>query len=293
MRSLLPDFVSSKIFEGKVIISPPIDLAKAKKFAHRDAGKMVGWPKDEPVEIVSKNLRCVYLAHWIVSGEASGQWSALVGKEYKRSISGLANGYVKGKVIENYAKYDKDEESFYLLGQREFQAQKMPFDSNSRKVEVIKPATHTYDAGRKIAEKAIESDASSDGYDVARKATPEGSVDKYRLGYLSYRNVDFTTWLYPVYIGTYTYKDREYCVKIDGITGHTTIDKPATLINNLLGFGGEIIILGLFVAGIAGLVTDNSELCWGSLAVFLVIMGIGLAAEKYQEIAKSGKRRPY
>lgn len=292
MTPVLPKFVSSKIFEGKVTISEPIALLKAKKFAQNDAKSMVGWPKDLSKEVVSHNLRCIYLAHWVVSGEGSGQWSALAGGQSKRSVSGVARDAISGKVIENYAKSYEDEEKFPLLGKRDFKARETLVDPNKhQEVDVIKPVGSTFEAGRKIAESAVESAVWSDGYDVAKKADSEGSVDKYRLGYLSYSNISFRTWLYPVYVGTYSYKDREYGVKVDGITGQTTIDKPASLVNNLLEGGSVLLLIIVFIVGIAGLFNGESEICFGALGVLAVFGVIAFAIEKFQEWDKSFKRK--
>lgn len=289
MTTLL-EFVPSSIFQGKVTFSEPIiDLAKAKQLAQGDAEKIFGWPKDLSPEVVSQNLKCVYLAHWVVSGEGSGQWSALVGNQSKRSGSGVASGSVSNKVIENYAKRYKSEEKFHLLGKRDFKIQETPV--NSSNLHVIKPNGFTLDDGRKVVESAVESEVSSDGYGTANKMAGEGSVDNYRLGYVSFRNISFRTWLYPVYVGTYIYKDKEYDVKIDGITGHTTIDKPATFLANLLDNGFAFLYLAIFLVGLVALFTGNLQICLGAFVVLLLILGIMFAGEKIQEIAKSGRRQ--
>lgn len=239
MASVLPEFVPSSVFQGKVTFSEPrIDLAKAKQLAQSDAKEIFGWPKDLSPEVVSQNLKCVYLAHWVISGEGSGQWSALVG-ESKRSGSGVATASVSGRVIENYAERYKDEKKFNLLGKRDFKAPELLV--NSSNLQVIKPRGFTSEDGRRVAESEIESDVSSDGYNAANKMAGQGSVDNYRLGYPSFRNVSYRTFLYPVYIGTYTRKDKEYCVKVDGITGHTTIDKPDTVVGGIFSGGFAII----------------------------------------------------
>ena len=72
--SSLPQFISPSIFQSEVTISKPrIDLERAAQLIQNDATKTFGWPKDLPVETITQNLRCVYLAQWIATGQGSGQ----------------------------------------------------------------------------------------------------------------------------------------------------------------------------------------------------------------------------
>ena len=289
--SSLPQFISPSIFQSEVTISKPrIDLERAAQLIQNDATKTFGWPKDLPVETITQNLRCVYLAHWIVTGQGSGQWSALVG-EHKRSASGVATGSVQGRVVENYAKLYKNEEEFHLLGKRDYTAEESPLDnSTANSIQVIKPESFTLEGGRKAAEDAIESAIWLDGYEVAEKTTSDRSVKNFRLGYLSFRNVKFRTWLYPVYMGTYEYKNKERVVKMDGITGHTTIDKSASWFVQASDWGFILLPFGAFGAMIYGLFAGETALCIGSFIFLLILLAISQISLKIQEYTKSGRR---
>lgn len=276
--------IPANSFQGKTTISEP--KADYKKFLQSWVQSQdKHWPQDLlTADFLSKNIKCNYAAHWIVSASASGSWSASIGVDQKRigicdnckgkggwydmykewhncptcgtsgrventvtlwnSQSGVANGSVNSKVIENVAK-----DINIRCGKRDFKAEEamlpIPVPSD---IKVFQPNSVDETAGKKIVEDLARNSLNRDADSCASRM---GRVRDLRIGYVNIEKVSVRHWLYPIFVGTYEFEGKSHLIQVDGITGKVFVETPPSISsarwNETLKFIG--ILLGIIIAG--------------------------------------------
>lgn len=247
------------------------------------------WPEELTSDILTQYARLVFAPHWILDGRASGSWSANIGQDrtvYKTcshcqgrgewqgsnlegkprmfncascngtgqtsdtvtdwgSQSGVATGHINGKVLENVAN-----DTPIRCGKREFSAEESwltePFPDD---ILIFEPEAVGNETGLELAEKQLRKVVHDDGYDTASSL---GQVRNFKLGYVNIESKEARTWLYPIYVSSYKYGEKEYLIEMDGITGKLHIEIPGTVRakrrNRRIAYGtATILALAIFI----------------------------------------------
>ena len=256
--------VPSNTLEGKITFSKPrVDFKQILHTWINNQDKH--WQQSKlTVDVLSSNMDCYYLAHWILEGRASGNWSASIGTSQQKistcknchgkggwydmwqewhkcptcatsgkivenfthwnSQSGIANGEINGKVVENLA--DSIE---IQCGKRDFKVEEILFSSTQlRDVIVLRPKSVDENSGKILIENILHGNLK---LDASRSASKLGSVKDLKIGFVNFENINVRHWLYPIFIGTYDYEGKSHLIQIDGITGKLHIEIPESIRN--------------------------------------------------------------
>lgn len=296
MSTQTPHFVTANSLSGKLALSyPGINLDTVKKNIADWLSKQDRfWPEELTNEALSQNLQLAHVAHWVLLGEANSQWSASIGTDHTKiticstcsgrgraatvfnmmednakcttcdgggrvekteriwtNQSGFASVTLEGNVFENVA-----DDTPIRCGKREFSAEsEILGESIPQDILVLVPENTDNNTGIAKAteqlEKRLEMDADS-------QASALGYVRNLRLANKRISNVEAYTWLYPMYIGTYSFKEQPYLIEIDAITSEMFIEVPLSIkakrtlkwiaiLAVILGVGYGIVMLGVYL----------------------------------------------
>lgn len=258
------------------------------------------WPEELTSDILTQYALLAFAPHWILDGRASGSWSANIGQDrtvYKtcshcqgrgewqgsdlegkprmfncascngtgqtsdtvtdwHSQSGVATGHINGKVLENVAN-----DTPIRCGKREFSAEESwltePFPDD---ILIFEPEAVGNETGLELAEKQLRKVVHDDGYDTASGL---GQVRNFKLGYVNIESKEARTWLYPIYVSSYKYGEKEYLIEMDGITGKLHIEIPGTVrAKRILKWSAiiaAIVIIGLIFYGISNIILPSTN----------------------------------
>ena len=283
-------------FDGKVSITHPITNSQVRSLVDRWVkGQDDFWPPEITTEFLIKNLRCVYVANWILDATASGNWSASIGTErFQYEICGSCKGkrgiYLKdvwnepyfsdcntckgkGQVKKSYIEWSSQSgvvnaslESKVIenisdkislrCGKRNSKANETPLPQPSpQDIFVLQPNQTDANSGYKKAEILVHELIKRNARSSASKF---GKVRDLQIAYVNIENVESRTWLYPIYIGSYDYEEATNVIQIDGITQKLFVEVPQSVKNKRI----------MRVAKIVGVIAAIA------LALFLIVLGI-------------------
>lgn len=256
--------ISSDKLEGEITFSKPsID---SKKILSEWINKQDRhWQQSQlTVDVLSRNITCYYLAHWILEGSTSGNWSASIGTSQQKistcnnchgkggwydmwqewhkcptcatrgkvvenftnwnSQLGIANSEIKGKVVENLA-----DNIDIQCGKRDFKVDEILLSSaHAGEIMILQPDVINEHSGKMLAENTLREKLKLDARQSASKL---GSIKDLRIGNINFEKISARHWLYPIFIGTYNFEGKSHLIQIDGVTGKLYIVIPESIRN--------------------------------------------------------------
>ena len=262
---------------GPVTISQAnISLEQAKRLIDDWVAKQDKfWPQELTGEVLSRDVRVFHAAHWILSGAASGNWSASIGVDREDRITCpkcVGRGTYKGKnvfdewtdftcyqcggkgynprtitdwhsqsgvargVVDQRIIENVAADTEIRCGKRDRSASEYQL-SQRDDVLVFTPERIDHETGLTLARNAT---LSALEYDANSAASGLGRVRDLRLGYVNYERLEARTWLYPIYASKYEYEGSSHLVEIDGITGKTHVQVPQSVRSQRTIYGLKI-----------------------------------------------------
>lgn len=251
---------------GPVTISKPkVSIDEVKRLINEWIAKQDQfWPPELTGEVLTKNLRVIHAAHWILSGAASGNWSASIGVDRKQYIpcsncSGRGryraadfsgnikdfpcphcdargvqertvtdwhsqSGVARGSVDQHIIE-NVAADTEIRCGKRDYSAPEYQLAKRDD-VLVFAPERIEHEAGLSRAKDAVVSALNSD---ANAAASGLGRVRDLRLGYVNIERHEARTWLYPIYSSKYEYEGSSHLVEVDGITGKVFVEVPKSV----------------------------------------------------------------
>lgn len=261
------------------------------------------WPEELTSDILTEYIQCAFAPHWVLDGQASGSWSANIGQDRTvnktcshcqgrgewqgsdlegkprmfncascngtgqtshtvtdwHSQSGVATGHINGKVLENVAN-----DTPIRCGKREFSAEESwltePFPDD---ILIFEPEAVGNEAGLELAETTLRDALHKDGYNSASSL---GQVRNFKIGHVNIESKEARTWLYPIYVASYKFGDKEYLIEMDGITGKLDVEIPGAVqakrilkwlailaVIAVIGFGIYMVVISPPVFGLQDL----------------------------------------
>jgi hypothetical protein len=245
------------------------------------------WPTELTTEILIEDLSMVHLPHWVLDGNGSANWSASIGEDYKvtkvcdtckgegrahlvfefdekpqcntcngkgvvektevrwGSQSGVVHTRLNGLVRQNIFP-----DTIQLrLKKQDLSTSETNLDKvQADKITVLKPEQANKAAGTKKAEEALRDDLESIAYDTASRM---GQVRDLQIAYVQSEGLNSRIWLYPLYLGLYSYEEEELEVQIDGVTGEVHAQIPKSVKNkrmkDMLIIGGIAVIIIIII----------------------------------------------
>mgnify|MGYP003376499485 CR=1 FL=1 len=270
--------VSATSIQGVVTISKPaISYAQVKDLIDAWIAKQDQfWPKDLTGEVLVKNVNVLYAAHWILSGEASGTWSASIGVDRTEYIpcnncSGRGryraadmfgdmkdfpcpkcdargvqertrlewhsqSGVARGRVGQVIVE-NVASNTEIRCGKRDKKASEYKLDPNNS-ISVFVPEGIDQTIGLAKAKDMVVSSLNSDANNAASGL---GRVQDLRLGRVDIERLDARTWLYPIYAGRYEYDGNSHLIEVDGITGKMHLEEPKSVSSQRTEYRLEIV----------------------------------------------------
>lgn len=256
--------VPINVFEKELILSNPITSTQLKDVINEWVQKQDDfWPLELTTNILFDSLECVYAPFWLINASASGSWSASIGRDYVRyeicsackgtrgrhgkdiwgdpqfyecsvcngsgqqkitytewvSQSGVANANIENRILSNI-----NDTNFLKCGKRDFRGNAKvlvpPFPED---IFVLQPQNSSSDSGEKKARDLIHEDI----YQNSRKSSSRlGRVRDLQIAYVNIEKAESKTWLYPIFIGKYTYDEKDHIIQVDGVTEKLYIEIP-------------------------------------------------------------------
>ena len=272
--------VNSAITDFKIIpianVQGPITITKPKLSAV-EARHLIDdwvakqdqfWPNELTGEALATNLQVFYGAHWIMSGSASGSWSASIGfdrteritcakcigrgtyrdKNMWGDMTDLSCWKCNGKGYDTRTRTDWHSQSGVArgvinqrvveniasdteirCGKRDRSATEYPLSQPyPTDIYVFVPENNDHKAGLALAKDAVLDALQSD---ANAAASGLGRVRDLRLGYVKVEHLDIRTWLYPIFAGTYEYDSSAHLIEVDGVTGKMHVEVPKRIRN--------------------------------------------------------------
>ncbi|MCB0257172.1 MAG: zinc ribbon domain-containing protein, partial [Anaerolineae bacterium] len=270
IRSPLSGFnvVSINNISGPVTITKPqLSLADVRNQIDEWVAKQdKHWSSELTGEELTKHLGLVYAAHWILTGAASGNWSASIGVDRTiriRCSKCSGRGTYRDKDLWGDMTdftcykcggkgYDKSTETDWhsqsgvargVVDQRiienvandtEIRCGRRDLKSSEHQLtkpyadDVFAFALESFDqkVGLAKAKEAVLAALESDASSVASGL---GRVRNMRVGHVNIEHLDARTWLYPIYAGKYEYEGSFHLVEVDGMTGKMHIEVPKSI----------------------------------------------------------------
>lgn len=262
---------------GPVTISQAdISFEQAKRLIDEWVAKQDKfWPPELTGDVLAKNLRIYHAAHWIVSGVASGNWSASIGvdrteyipcsncsgrgryrasdfsgnikdfpcpscsargvQERTRTDWHSQSGVARG-VVDQRIIENVAADTEIRCGKRDRSASEYQL-SHRDGVLVFTPERLDHETGLALAKNAVQSSLSAD---ANHAASGLGRVRDLRLGYVNFESLDARTWLYPIYAAKYEFEGSSHLIEIDGITGKIHVQVPSSVRSQRTIYGLKI-----------------------------------------------------
>jgi hypothetical protein len=222
------------------------------------------WPTALTADFLMQNAQLVHLPYWVLSGRATGQWSAQIGREgtqeFKcnacngtgvyylltggsqictdcggkgRQIRRVTNWTSQGGLCETSfdheicENFEKGLRGLFHCGKPATKVARLP--SPKPNSLLFTPQEYSEIQGLLHVERMIEKGIARSG---DRQASGLGdSVRSLKTVVLSVQAGQAFHWLYPMYVGSYRYEEKTYIVAMDALTGVAHVDTPSSVRN--------------------------------------------------------------
>ena len=261
--------VPASSLSGTVTITQPISDSQVKDLVQTWISRQDKfWPSELTTDVLTRNLQCVYAAHWILYAKASGTWAASIGVNHERyeicssckgkrgrwgkNIYGDATFYEcgscggKGQVRKTFTVWNSQSgvanaslngrvvenianDIRIRCGKRDLKANESLLSPPFQSdILVLQPKNTGDVAGQRIAENLVHAEVKRDAQSTASGL---GRVRDLQIAYVNVEGVQARTWLYPIFLGIYHFEEALHLVEIDGVTGNLHIDVPKSVRN--------------------------------------------------------------
>ena len=243
--------VPASSLNGTITISQPISESQVGGLIQTWVSKQDKfWPCELTADVLTQDLQCLYVAHWILYAIASATWSASIGVDQERydicsyckgtrgkwgkNVYGDATFFEcsvcggKGQVRKTFTKWISQSgvangtlkgrvianvanDIRFRCGDRDLEAEESNLATPfPSDILVLQPNSIGDFEGQKLANNLVCQAVKQDAQSAASRL---GRVRDLQLAYVNVEDVKARTWLYPIFLGGYYFEDAFHLVE--------------------------------------------------------------------------------
>lgn len=238
-----PDLVIPFGFSEKEAKEKFYALCKKKKFLPK------GFASDAQIE----NLKGIYYPYWMIDSDKNGDCHAVCKKERKWRDSNYEYTEIKTYSVSRAGKLNFRGFPTSALSKEDHQMLKYvnPYDDSALTNFSMSYLSGFQAEKRDTERQDLQQQVDNDLAGYAKKIF-KGTMEQYNSVNIDSMNLytTFEQWryaLFPVWLMTYTYKDKQHIFAINGQNGKTYGELPCSLKKLALFGAGLFVVLGLII----------------------------------------------